>query len=72
MTKKFAFVAFPLILLAALFAVTPSLSLPKKTMATAGHRINVSEVGRGVSTKMTSFDDAYQRHMGVLDVLKDP
>jgi hypothetical protein len=69
MTKKFAFIAFPLVLVAALFAVTPSLSLPKKTMA-ASQRIDVSEMGRGVSTTMTSFDDLYQRHMGVLDVLK--
>jgi hypothetical protein len=72
MTKKFAFIAFPLVLLAALFAVTPSLSVPKKMMATASQRVDVSEIGRSVPAKMTSFEDTYQRHMGVLDVLKAP
>ncbi|HEX2115820.1 MAG TPA: hypothetical protein VHM01_15555 [Alphaproteobacteria bacterium] len=70
MTKKFAFIALSLGLAAALLGAMPSLLLPKKSMAAASQRIDVSEIGRSASKAMMSFDDMHQRHIGVLDVLK--
>jgi hypothetical protein len=70
MTKTFAFTALSFGLAAALLGAMPSLLLPEKTMAAASQHIDVSEVGRSASGTMMLFDDTYQRHMGVLDVLK--
>lgn len=71
MTRKSAFIAFSLVLLAGLIAVTPSLSVPKKPMTAATQRIDVTAIA-SASTTAASFDDTYQRHMGVLDVLRAP
>jgi hypothetical protein len=71
MTRKSAFIAFSLVLLAGLFAVSPSLSVPKKPITAATQRIDVTAIA-GASATVTSFDDTYERHMGVLDVLRAP
>jgi hypothetical protein len=72
MTKKFVFIAFSVGLAGALVAVAPSPFAPSTTMAAASQGIDAAEIGRSASTTLISFDDTYQRHMGVLDVLKAP
>jgi hypothetical protein len=71
MTRKSALIAFSLVLLAGLFAVTPSLSVPKKPTMAASQRIDVTEMASASAT-LASFDDLYERHLGVLDVLRAP
>jgi hypothetical protein len=71
MTKTFAFAALSLGVAVGLLGVKPSLPLQVSIAASSQH-IDVLAIERSASTSMPSFDDTYQRHLGVLDVLKAP
>ncbi len=62
--------------LAAAFAVATGLfwstmlTAPPVTLAATSHGLDIRELATHTSKDLASFDDSYQRHMGVLDVLK--
>ena len=62
--------------LAAAFAVatglfwTTMLTAPPVTLAATSQSLDIRELATHTPKDLPSFDDSYQRHMGVLDVLK--
>jgi hypothetical protein len=69
MTKKAAFTAVPLAIFASLLWIGPSL-FAQGTTAPQNPSIEVSQLERNTSTTPPCFEDTYQRHYGILDVLK--
>ena len=62
--------------LAAAFAVATGLfwstmlAAPPVTLAATSQGLNITELAAHTPTDLPSFDDTYQRHMGILDVVK--
>ena len=62
--------------LAAAFAVATGLfwstmlTAPPVTLAATSQGLDIHELAANTPNDLPSFDDSYQRHMGVLDVLK--
>ena len=72
LTKKFALLAVSLSVVAGLFWARLTISAPVVTEA-LNQGIDVSQIGLvAYSEVMPSFEDMYQRHTGVLDVLPTP
>ena len=71
MTKKLIGVAVVLLVGAGLFGVKLSIA-PPVTLAATTSSIDVNQIARSAPTDLPSFDDRYQRHLGVLDVLNAP
>jgi hypothetical protein len=51
--------------------LTPPVSVPV-SVAAESQGINIEQVALNAPKNLPNFDDTYQRHMGVLDVLKVP
>ncbi len=75
MTKKtknrLAFLAASLAVATGLFWAKILIS-PPVTMAAPNQGIDAAQIARNASKNIPSFDDLYQRHTGVLDVLRVP
>jgi hypothetical protein len=46
------------------------LTAPPVTLAATSQGLDISELAANTPKDLPSFDDTYQRHMGILDVLK--
>jgi hypothetical protein len=69
--KKIVLLALPLGIVAGVIWVRPSFNAPRQVPAPANHRIDVGQIERDARVNTTrSFDDHYQRYIGVLDVLR--
>ena len=69
MARQRAFLALALGITGALFWAKGT--VPKPDAATARSKgIDVSELYRNAPTTLPSFDDSYQRYIGILDVLR--
>jgi hypothetical protein len=68
MTRQRAFLALALGITGALFWVKDT--VPKPDAATRSEVIDPSELYRNTPTTLPSFDDGYQRYIGILDVLR--
>ena len=64
---------FLMVLAGALTAVVATVVLtPPVSVAAESQGINIEQVALNAPKNLPNFDDTYQRHMGVLDVLKVP
>ena len=70
MTKALFGLAVVIVLAAGLFAVK-MLIAPPVTLAAPSQGLN-SNLASSTPKDLPSFDDKYQRHLGVLDVLNAP
>jgi hypothetical protein len=68
MTKMLTFAAV-LLAFGALFWIGPSLSV-QQSGAPVPPRLDVTQIEREAPTNLPTFEDNYQRHYGVLDVLR--
>ena len=69
MAGQRAFLALALGITGALLWVQGT--VPKPDLATSGSEgIDLSELYRNAPTTLPSFDDGYQRYIGILDVLR--
>ena len=69
MTKKLFGLAAAVALATGLFW-SSMLATPPVTLAATGQGLDIRELAANTPQDLPSFDDSYQRHMGVLDVLK--
>ena len=69
MTSKLFGLAAAFALATGLFWST-MLTAPPVTLAATSQGLDIRELATHTPTDLPSFDDRYQRHMGVLDVLK--
>jgi hypothetical protein len=68
MTRKFSLIAAAFVVATGLFGAWLT-SLPASEAA-MNPGIYVGQVGFNAPKNLPSFDDSYQRHMGVLDTLR--
>jgi hypothetical protein len=71
MTNKRLGLAAALVVAAGLFW-SKMLIAPPVTQAAISHGLNVHQLTPNTPKDLPSFDDRYQRHLGVLDVLNVP
>lgn len=70
MTRKNAsLIAAPLALAIGIF-VTTMMIAPPITEAAMDHGLDIDQISLASAKNLLSFDDTYQRHMGVLDTLR--
>ena len=71
MMKKLALIAVPLAVAGGFFLVVPSFFVAETIAAPPSPSIDMWQLERDASKQTTrSFDDEYQMHIGVLDVLR--
>jgi hypothetical protein len=68
MTRKFSLFAIAFVVATALFGAR-MLTSPPLSEAAMNLGIDVSQVEFNAPKNLSSFDDVYQRHIGVLDTL---
>ena len=51
---------------------TKIMIFPPVTLAATDHSLDIDAMHRAAPGSLPSFDDVYQRHTGVLDVLETP
>jgi hypothetical protein len=71
MTKKLFGLAAALIVAAGLFGAK-MLIAPPVTLAAPEEGLDINQLALSTPKDLPSFNDKYQRHLGVLDVLKAP
>ena len=69
MTRKLSMLAAAFVVATGFFWTT-MLTAPPVTLAATSQGLDISELAANTSKDLPSFDASYQRHMGVLDVLK--
>ena len=69
--NKLTLLAAPLAVAMGLFWAN-ILTFPPVTMAAPNQSLDIDAMHRAAPGNLPSFDDVYQRHTGVLDVLKTP
>ena len=69
MTRKFSLIAVAFVVATALFGAR-MLTSPPVSEAAMNPGIDVGRVEFNAPKNVSSFDDVYQRHIGVLDTLR--
>ena len=70
MSKKLSVLAAAFVVATGLFWSTMVIAPPVTMAASPNPGLNVTELTTNTPKDLPSFDDKYQRHLGVLDVLK--